>query len=121
MVILSIAYSRMQAYRQMRAERQPDWDKQLSAIHVELAQEALKRRLKTEDLLPEADWYVTMIHRERSLYGPLNRTRSRNRYRPPARRPADLQDAFDRERTGVFAVQILFLVVIACLVLARLT
>jgi hypothetical protein len=120
MVIVSMLYSRVQAYRQMVAEKQSGWDTELDRAHRELAEQARSRELKTEDLLPAVDWYSTMIARERRLYGGRNCKRSRDWRWLPLRHPTNLQDAFDRERVGVFTVQFLFVIVIACLVLSRL-
>ena len=118
MVIVGILYSSMQSYRQIRAAKTDGWRRRLAEARPDLAEAAERHRVTLEDLLPEKEWYAEMITRERELYGP---ERERNRYGLPRRRPEDLQDAFDRERTGLFTVQILFVVVIACLVLSRLT
>jgi hypothetical protein len=115
---LSIAYSNMRPYRQLRAVREQSWRKQLAARHPEAAQRAKKSGLLVEDLLPERDWYAAMIELERQIYGDLDRTD--NRHAPPTHDLQDLQDGFDRERTGLFAVQLLFGLVIACLLLSRL-
>ena len=69
-------------------------------------------------MLPERDWYAAMIQLERQIYGDLDRID--NRHALPTRDLQDLQDGFDRERTGLFAVQFLFGLVIACLLLSRL-
>jgi hypothetical protein len=120
MVLVSVAYAQMHAYRQMRAERQEAWNADLERRFPSLAEKAREQHVEIEDLLPARDWYATMIQRERCLYGPIDGSRARNRYRPPRVRPTDLQDAFDRERTGLYAVQVLFLAVIVSLLLARL-
>jgi hypothetical protein len=119
MIVISVAYSQVPSYRQMLAAELPEWDQQVDKAHPGLRDQARALGLSAEDLLPERDWLTINIGRERSLYGPVDR--KRNRYGLPRWNPADLQDAFDRERTGMFAVQLLFVAVIACLVLARLT
>jgi hypothetical protein len=115
---VGIAYSNMRPYRQLRALKEDTWRKELVARHPEAALRAERSGLLVEDLLPERDWYAAMIQLEREIYGDLNRTD--NRHRPPTRDLQDLQDGFDRERTGLFAVQLLFGLVIACLLLSRL-
>jgi hypothetical protein len=96
MVLVSIAYSRMPSYRQLRTRRRPGHTSAASAAH----------------------WYRTELQLERDLYGT---PRTRNRLLLPRRNlDADLQTQLDRERTGVFVTQVLFLLVIAALVLARL-
>jgi hypothetical protein len=95
MTVVSMLYSRMPAYRQLRAHADP----------VPAPQDT------------EA-WYRAELDREWMLYG---EPRAGNELLPPRRKLTDdLQTALDRERTGVFVAQLLFLIVIASLVLARL-
>ena len=117
MIVVSILYSRIQPYREMRASREIVWREELENSHPVIAAEARNRRLRVEDLLPSIEWYDAMIGLERDLYGTLDRTDKRSRL--PRRQATDLQEAFDRERTGLFAVQLLFLLVVALLLLAN--
>jgi hypothetical protein len=117
MIVVSILYSRIQPYREMRASREIAWRDELEKSHPVLAAKAKDRHLMVEDLLPPVEWYQAKIGLERGLYGTRDRTDKRSRL--PRRQAADLQEAFDRERTGLFAVQALFLLVVALLLLAN--
>lgn len=108
----------MRPYRQVRAAREVEWRKKLESRHREAALRAREIGVQVEDLLPEHEWYAAMIDLERQIYGDLNRID--NRHRPPTRDLQDLQDGFDRERTGLYVVQVLFGLVIACLLVSRL-
>ena len=118
LIVVSIAYSDMRPYRQLRAAKEVEWREKLAARHREAAVRAEEDGLQIEDLLPEREWYAAMIQLERQIYGDLDRTD--NRHGLPTRDLQDLQDGFDRERTGLFAVQLLFGLVIASLLLSRL-
>lgn len=118
LILLSIAYSDMRPYRQVRAAKEAEWRKKLEARHREAAVRAREIGLQVEDLLPEREWYAAMIQLERQIYGDLDRID--NRHGLPTRDLQDLQDGFDRERTGLYAVQVLFGLVIACLLVSRL-
>jgi hypothetical protein len=97
LVVVSILYSSMPAYRHIRALKE--------------------RQIGRPDGLPPADWYRRMIEIERAIYGaPVER----NRLGLPRRQPTDLQDAFDRERTGLYAVQLLFVLLVIALALSEL-
>lgn len=98
LVLVSILYSSVPAYRHIRAVKE--------------------RRLGKPDGLPPTDWYRRMIELERAIYGsPIEH----NRYKLlPRRRPSDLQDAFDRERVGLYAVQLLFVLLVIALALSQL-
>ena len=63
-------------------------------------------------------WYQAECELERSVYG-SGRDRARPWLWPRRNLSGDLQEQLDKERFGVFLVQGLFLLVIACLVLAR--
>jgi hypothetical protein len=99
MTVVSMLYSRMPAYRQLRARAEGD-KQPLSEMTVE-------------------QWYATEIELEGKLYG---EPRTSNKIRPPPVRNlgGDLQVQLDRERTGVFVTQSLFILLITCLVLAHL-
>jgi hypothetical protein len=101
MVMASVLYSRMPAYRELRAHR------------------LRKGKLQDgRDADTAADWYRLESDLERSIYGSGD---SRHRlWRAPWRNlDGDLQEQLDKERFGVFLVQILFLLVIASLLFAR--
>jgi len=99
LVVVSILYGSIPAYRHIRAVNE--------------------RRLgqPTGKLSPAA-WYRRMIDLERAVYGA---SIERNRYKLlPSRRPSDLQDAFDRERVGLYTVQLLFVLLVVTLALSQL-
>jgi hypothetical protein len=62
-----------------------------------------------------AEWYRMMIARETAVIGP---PLVENRWRAPWARVITLQDGIDSERTGLRAVQLLWLLVILFLILA---
>jgi hypothetical protein len=105
MVLVSVLYSRMPAYRDLRAHR----------VRNETMEEGVPG-------MQPAAWYDAEIKLEHSIYS--SRVDGTNSGRLPRRLPrrnltGDLQAQLDKERLGVFVVQGLFLCVIACLVLAR--
>ncbi|TMK98917.1 MAG: hypothetical protein E6G34_05265 [Actinobacteria bacterium] len=120
LVVVSILYSSVPAYRQIRARKETGWRERLVSRHGAcLAAEAAERGLQIEDLLAPADWYRAMIELEREIYGRRARERSPLFVRP--RRGAEnLQDALDSERAGLYAVQFLFGLVIVALALTEL-
>jgi hypothetical protein len=99
MVVASIGYSRMPAYRELRAHR-------------------LRTMTEGQSSASPTDWNRAEYELEASIYGS-----DRNRgllWRLPTRKvQADLQEQMDKERFGVFVVQVLFLLVIASLLLTR--
>jgi hypothetical protein len=101
MSAVSILYSRMPAYRELRAYR-------VRAHHMTEGQEEMA----------VSAWYPAESELERSVYG-SGGDRARPWLWPRRILGADLQEQLDKERFGVFLVQGLFLLVIACLVLAR--
>jgi hypothetical protein len=105
MAVVSMLYSRMPAYRQLRA-----WS-------VRRKEDATGAAQVASFDTPRA-WYQFELDLEDKLYGtPSNK----NKWRLPLRRPQDdLQYQLDRERTGVFLTQSLFIVVVVALVLAHL-
>lgn len=119
LILLSVLYSGLPAYRQLRAHKEIEWRAELERTFVDAAKEAEARQLRVEDLLGEREWYIAQIGLERELIGEAGR---KNRLLPPRRDPtsADLVDQLDRERTGVFVAQGLFLILIGCLLAARL-
>ena len=99
MVLTSIAYSRMPAYRELRAER-------------------LRTMSEGSQADAPAGWYRAEHQLEASIYA--SGCRRSLFWRLPYRNlDSDMQEQMDKERFGVFVVQILFLLVVACLVLAR--
>ena len=118
MVGVSALYSGFQPYRQLRAQKESRWRSALAERFPDRDALADELGLQLEDVLPERDWYSAMIELERAVYGP---PQTRNRGGPPRRAEADnLQLALDRERTGLYIVQFLFVVTIVLLVLSRL-
>jgi hypothetical protein len=104
MVVASIGYSRMPPYRVLRSQRTkgPDGIADGSQARTEI------------------EWYANEIKLEHSIYdSPTNESWFRRLW-PESRPGQDLQDQMDKERFGVFLVQILFLCVIASLLAARL-
>jgi hypothetical protein len=104
MVAASIAYSRMPPYRELRSYR---------------------LRYQAKDFTEgcgantPADWYDAESKLERDIYS-SQRNEGRLWWWPRRRPEGDMQEQLNKERFGVFLVQILFLSVIACLLLARL-
>lgn len=114
LVCVSITYSLLWPYRRLRA------------TYEEKLAESAKARPATDPVSPEkphklgfdegaavSEWLVHMIQLERQIYGPLDA--SRRSFRLPFG-IANLQDGFDAERTGLYAVQALFVFVIGALV-----
>ena len=108
MVAASVLYGGMPAYRELRARRLEKGWGQGEGISTS-----------------RADWYRAEAKLEADIYG----TPRKRRFslapgelwwsRPRRDLEGSLQDQLDRERFGVFVVQVLFLAVIALLVLAR--
>jgi hypothetical protein len=119
LILVSVFYSWLPAYRHLRAEHDDEWRTWLEERFRPKAPPEGSKWLKAEDMLDPEQWYIAQIELERKLYGPL---RKKNRLMPPSWKleGADLQDQLDRERTGLFAAQLLFLVVIGFLLAARL-
>jgi hypothetical protein len=119
LVFVSLLYSGMPAYRQLRARKELRWRGELERAHPDEAADAERAGLRVEDVLNPRDWYVGQIQLERELYGTAGK---RNRLLAPSwgLDNTDLQDQLDRERTGVFLAQALFLAVIGCLFVAGL-
>jgi hypothetical protein len=119
LILVSFVYSGLPAYRQLRAERERRWREELEKDFAEAAERAREAGLRVEDVLEPEDWYVAQIKLERGLYGDPGR---RNRLMLPSwsLEDTDLLDQLDRERTGLFVSQVLFLVVIGFLFAARL-
>lgn len=118
LVVVSMFYSGMPSYRHLRAKKEKGWRKDLECHFQDAARSAKDAGLLVEDMLTPTDWYIAQIKLERALYGPPSK---RNRWRLPSRNldGADLQDQLDRERTGLFVAQFLFLVVIVFLLVAH--
>jgi hypothetical protein len=119
LILVSLLYSGMPAYRHLRAHEEAKWRKRLERDFEGAACRAESAGLRVEDMLNPKQWYIAQIQLERTLYGPPGK---KNRLLLPSWNldRADLQDQLDRERTGVFVGQVVFLVVIGCLLAARL-
>jgi hypothetical protein len=119
LILVSVFYSWLPAYRHLRAENEDEWRRRLEERFRPQAPPEGSKELKAEDMLDPEQWYIAQIELERTLYGPQ---RTENRLMPPSWKleGANLQDQLDRERTGLFAAQLLFLVVIGFLLAARL-
>jgi hypothetical protein len=106
MAVVSMLYSRMPAYRHLRAHREGCEDEAGAA--ASLPSYATPR-----------EWYEKELALERGICG---RPHARNRMLlAPRWDPGeDLQGQLDRERAGVFVTQSLFLVMVVALVLAHL-
>jgi hypothetical protein len=119
LVAVSLLYSGMPAYRQLRAKKEIAWREDLRRRWKREAGRAEDAGLRVEDVLSPNEWYSAQIRLERSLYGTPGK---QNRLLLPSWNldKTDLQDQLDRERTGVFVAQALFLIVIGCLLAASL-
>lgn len=109
LVLLSILYSNLKPYRQLRAKKEeslkrPDQivDQLLNPPH-----QAASPRI-------EAEWYSGMIRLEREVRG-----EPRSKWHRFPWGTQSLVDGFDKERTGLVLVQGLFAAVIVFLILAR--
>ena len=124
-VVVSILYSSIPAYRQIRAAKDREASKRSDEGRwagrpdpVQVAASA--RRASAEprrDVLSEVEWYREMLALERAIYGEGS---ERSRLGLPTFKPTDLQDAFDRERTGLYTVQFLFVLLVIALALSEL-
>ena len=109
MMIVSLAYSGLKPYRELRA-KQAQLDRLRSSADTEPA------------------WYDAAIELERAIYGEkpaldkwwkrLGRWLGRTW---PKHNIGDLQEGYDRERIGLYLVQALFAAVVIFLVAARVT
>lgn len=123
LIVVSMVFSGMPAYRHLRAENEDDWRQHLRTCFEDEAGEARKLGMRVEDMLSPRDWYIAQIQLERDLcYGSSRVPARRNRFLLPRwdAKNTNLQDLLDRERTGLFGAQFLFLVVIGLLLAARL-
>jgi hypothetical protein len=98
LVGVSIVYSVLPPYRKLRAKYE-DGEK--------------PHELGFDEHARATDWLEHMIGLERRIYGSLDANRAN--FRLPFG-IENLQDSFDAERTGLFIVQALFVLVIATLV-----
>jgi hypothetical protein len=119
LILVSVFYSWLPAYRHLRADREDEWRRWLEKRFRPQAPPEGSKELKAEDMLDPEQWYMAQIELERKLYGP---PRKENRLMLPSWKleDADLQDQLDRERRGLIGAQVLFLVVIGFLLAARL-
>lgn len=110
MIVLSVAYSRMPAYRELRSQRlETDADRQHQVSEAPKSGDQASTPL---------EWYRAENKLEHDIYAGSGTTR-RLWWLPRKDRAAGLEEQLDKERFGVFAVQGIFLVVIASLFLAR--
>jgi hypothetical protein len=122
LVLAGVAYDGKPAYRHLYAlelvgERTSGSSRfALPKNQAKLSREAAVKVLQDE-LLDPIEWHKTMIERERAIIGPPAVC---NSYRWPWFEVTTLQDGVDVERTGLRAVQGLWLSVIVMLVLATL-
>jgi hypothetical protein len=103
MVGVSIAYSRMPPYRQLRANR-------------------LRNGVgEGRGSSTPSDWYEAEIKLERNIYGARSARNRGSWWWWPRQDPGgDLHDQMEKERFGVFLTQALFVMMIVSLVFARL-
>jgi hypothetical protein len=113
LVFLSILYSNLKPYRQLRSEKETSKDCRGPTQIVDRVLNGPYEAFNTE---VEAEWYTRMIWLERAVRGG-----SRSKWwehRAPWRTDS-LVAGFDKERTGLVLVQGLFAAVIVFLILAR--
>jgi hypothetical protein len=101
LILVSLLYSGMPAYRHFRAHEEAKWREGLERHFGSAALRADNAGLLVEDMLAPREWYIAQIQLERTLYGPPGKP---NRLMLPSWKldGSDLQDQLDRERTGVF-------------------
>jgi hypothetical protein len=117
LILVSWIYSGMPAYRQLRSNKERAWREGLERDFPDEARTAKREDLHVEDRLNPEQWFIAQIQLERDLYGPSKA----NRWLRPSWNVSnsDLQDQLDRERTGVYVAQFLFVVVIGFLIAAQ--
>jgi hypothetical protein len=118
LIPLSMLYSNMRPYRALREDKEGDLeeDNRPSTIAARL-QTGTPDNARAELI----QWYKSMLSLERSIYGGGTRQGWGYWRTPRVRTPIDsMVEGFERERSGLVAVQLLFGVVIALLVLSRL-
>jgi hypothetical protein len=115
LVCVSIAYSVLWPYRRLRAKYEEELAEEAKARRpADPARSEKPHELGFDEGVPARDWLVHMIELERRIYGSLDA--SRHSFRLPFG-IASLQDGFDAERTGLYAVQVLFVFIIGALVM----
>jgi hypothetical protein len=116
MVLVSIAYSRMPSYRELRSDRLDKTD----AIQKSGADDATKTNpLKGGSPDDTTDrWYAAEVQLEEDIYLG-DSARGFFWWSPRRHLESNMQTQMDKERFGGFAVQILFLMVVVFLVLAH--
>jgi hypothetical protein len=121
LVLISIMYSSVPAYRQIRAAKEKgEGDEPRAKDNAGAVSSGSDRTVAPDpsgDDVSPAEWYRRMIRLEKAIYGEKS---TDNGLRLPSRSPTNLQDALDRERTGVYAVQLLFVLMIVALSLSQL-
>jgi hypothetical protein len=113
LVVLSIAYSNLKPYRELRSEKENDLDESQRPAQIV---ERLLYRPQGLSRQIEAEWYRRMIRLERAVRG---EARSKWLEHRVPWGTQSLVEGFDKERTGLVLVQALFAVVIVLLILAR--
>jgi hypothetical protein len=114
LICVSITYSLLSPYRALRAKYEGLLAEETQASPAaEPVRSDKPHELGFDEGAATRDWLEHMIRLERLVYGSLDA--SRRSFRLPVR-IANLQDAFDAERTGVYAVQVLFVGIIGVLV-----
>ncbi len=119
LVVLSIAYSNLKPYRQLRDEKLKAWcPSRFDGLESpsQMLARLIKRPQEMGTQQASADWHRAMIRLELEIYGQPRAKWSQHRF--PGR-IASLQEGFERERSGLVLVQGLFAVVIVLLILAR--
>jgi hypothetical protein len=113
-VCVSITYSLLSPYRALRAKYEEEFtERRIASSAAEAAKNEKTHELGFDERAQARDWLEHMIELERRIYGPLDA--GRRSFRLPFR-IATLQDGFDAERTGLYAVQVLFVAIIGALV-----
>lgn len=111
LVVISMRYSGLWPYRRLRAK----YERELAGRRdAEPKGTVQPHKLGCREDVSAREWLEHAIQLERRIYGPLRIGR------PPIRLPfkiANLQDGFDAERTGLYAVQLVFVGVIVALII----
>lgn len=113
-VATGIVFSVLAPYRRLRAQHEHDLARKAAGSQ---AAEPAEYQLGFDEHVSNKRWLEHMVELERRIYGPL-RTSQRSVRGPFKIRT--LQEGFDAERTGLYFVQLLFVVLIAALVIGLL-
>jgi hypothetical protein len=119
LVVVGAAYDGKPAYRHLYARELAGVRSARGAIALWRRRAAINARaaetLAADDGLQPVAWYREMMRREREIIGPPTIF---NHHYAPWFQVTTLQEGLDLERTGLRAIQALWLGVIVCLVLA---